>query len=809
MSSEKSPTPVTIALLGNPNTGKSTLFTALVGGHQRVGNYPGVTVEKKSGSFFYAGRRFEVVDLPGLYSLSPQSRDEVVAVEVLLGRSPGTPAPDGVILIVDATNLERNLYLVSQVLEFGLPTVVALNKIDLAQRQGIQMDLPALERRLGVRVVPTQAHRREGIKELQAALAQAIAQGPRSFPSPLPEAFVEQVRQLGEEWKGLGFPSPFIARLLLDATGYLQKTFLAGPKTEQAERLERAKTRLAELGILVPDIEATARYQWIEQILQGIVSRPEKEPVSITDRLDWFLTHRVWGLAVFVVVMAVVFQAVFAWAEPLMAWIDAAVVWATERVQAGLPPGPLRSLLVEGVLAGLGSVFIFLPQILILFLFIGILEDCGYMARAAYLMDRWMVRVGLSGKAFIPLLSSFACAVPGIMATRVIEEERARMTTILVAPLMTCSARLPVYAMLIGAFVPQRSYLGGLVHLHGLVLGAMYLLGILAAVGVAWVLKRLLFTGPLPPFVMELPNYQWPSLRTVFYRVVERGWVFLRFAGTIILAVSVVVWAALYYPHPSEEVERPFITQVQELGYRLQRWFQQQEVRNYPINLGALASQLSSAEPPLEALLQQTADQIRFFLEHSSDRPEESGSSCSGPSARALTPSEPQLVVQKEGKRLLREVEQLQAAITGAYQRQSLLGRLGRVLEPIFLPLGWDWRIGMAVIASFSAREVVVATLGVIFNGGPMDSDNSEAMTQLHDRLSAATWEDTDEKLFNLPVALGMMVFYTLSAQCVATLIAIWQETRKWQWSLFVFVYMTTLAYLGNLLTYQLARLFS
>ncbi len=804
MGPEKSTSPLIILLLGNPNTGKSTLFTALVGVHQRVGNYPGVTVEKKTGSFLYQGQRFEVVDLPGLYSLSPRSRDEALAVEVLLGRSPGTPAPDGLILIVDATNLERNLYLVSQVLEFGLPTVVALNMFDLAQRRGIRIDIAELERRLGVPVVATQAHRRRGIQQLQAALARSIAQGTRPAVSPLPEQFWQEVDHLAQAWPHRQLPRPLLARLLLDPSGYLEKLFLPDLSTSEAAQLAQTKARLAQAGIGLPEIEPTARYQWIEKTLHGLVHRPLQEAPRPTERIDRLLTHPVWGLVVFAGLMFLVFQAVFTWAEPPMRWIDAAVQWLSTLVERSLHPGPFRSLLVEGVLAGVGSVLSFLPPILVLFLFIGLLEDSGYMARAAYLMDRWMVRVGLSGKSFIPLLSSFACGVPGIMATRVIDEERARLITILIAPLMTCSARLPVYAMLIGAFVPERTYLGGLVHLQGLVLAAMYLLGILTAVAVAWLLKRVWFTGPIPSFVMELPSYKWPSLRTVVYRVLQRGWVFVRYAGTVILAVSILVWAALYYPR-SHEVEQAFVHQAHQLGRQLQSWLAQwpagwtAEAECDKTVLTELANRLVAVQPPLEFLLDQTQFQLQQSIQKWLPSPPESS-----PIVQSATPS-PHLAWQSSLQDLLQQVETLRTELTGAYQRQSLFGRLGRVLEPVVRPLGWDWRIGMAVLASFPAREVVVATLGVIFQAGPVDPENPEQITQLHQRLQAATWEGSQEKLFNLPVALGMMVFYTLCAQCAATLVTIRQETHSWRWPIFVFAYMTALAYLGALLTYQLA----
>ena len=377
----------------------------------------------------------------------------------------------------------------------------------------------------------------------------------------------------------------------------------------------------------------------------------------------------------------------------------------------------------------------FLPQILILFVFIAVLEDCGYMARAAYLMDKIMVRVGLSGRSFIPMLSSFACAVPGIMATRVIENERDRLTTILVAPLMTCSARLPIYTLLIAAFIPAATYRG--LVLQGLTMVGLYALGIATAVVAALVLKKTILRGVTPPFLMELPSYKWPSPRTVAYRVVQRGWVFVRCAGTLILAVSIVVWAALYYPHNADEVEAPFRARQQQLQAQL--------------------AEIRVGDPGWE------------------DRCEESA--------------------------------QLDREIAGAYQRQSLLGTMGHVVEPVVKPLGWDWRIGCAVVASLPAREIVVATLAVIYDvGDELDLDSAEGSSRLQARLHEATWDGTDppRKVFSLPVAFSIMVFFALCAQCAATLAVIRRETNSWRWPAFAFGYMTVLAYLGALATYQI-----
>ncbi len=767
--------PQCIALVGNPNTGKSTLFTGLVGIHQRVANYPGVTVEKKTGDLHYAGHHFTFIDLPGLYSLSARSRDEMVAVDVLLGRMEDCPPVEGVVCIVDASNLPRHLYLVSQVLELGLPTVLALNMMDVAAAQGVCIDVARLERQLGIPVIPMQANRGIGIDELKAALVRVCNQSVAARGTVFPQEFEAEVdglaqflastcagqglkrRRFRRRYRGgagglftsvwschegpagrnapEGLPRLLVQRLLLDTSGYLQRMVLPDSDGRFEEEIRAARRRLAALGYEVPGVETAARYQWVQGVLEGVTQRPVQYKTTLTDRVDRVLTHRLWGTIIFAVVMLALFQSVFVWAEPLMNAIDVGMGLLADLVRTQMAPGALQSLLADGVIGGVGGVLTFLPQILVLFLFLGILEDCGYMARAAYLMDPLMVRVGLSGKSFIPLLSSFACAIPGIMATRVIENERDRLTTILVAPLMTCSARLPVYALLIAAFVPPMSFLGGWVQLRGLTLAALYVLGIGVAIGVARVLKHTLLRGRTPPFVMELPSYKWPSPRTVGLRVLERALAFVRFAGTLILAVSIIVWAAMYYPHDPRSIAPESLAEQARLQ-------------------AALAA-LPKQAPERETLASRLAE--------------------------------------------------VEASITAQYQRHSYLGRFGRLIEPVFRPLGWDWRIGSAVIASFPAREVVVATMGVIFNAGQgTDSGDAEAETLFQARLREATWDGTHRPLFTLPVALSIMVFYALCAQCAATLAVIRHETNSWRWPAFTFAYMTTLAYLGALTTYQI-----
>ncbi|MEI8374034.1 MAG: ferrous iron transport protein B [Planctomycetota bacterium] len=758
---------LTVALIGNPNTGKSTLFGAMVGIHQHVGNYPGVTVEKKTGHMEHEGRRFQLIDLPGLYSLAARSRDEMVAVEVLLQRRSDIGNVDVVLCIVDGSNLERHLYLVSQVLELGLPTVVAVNMLDVAASRGIKLELRHLQRRLGIAVVPIQANRGQGLAELKAALIEAAGHGPRADASLFPDGFEKEVRELqfllatqdchvatrerrseklpsstgggsgpfplAEESARL-FPPALVRRLLLDTSGYFQNTFLPNADEPFLDLLRSARQRVEAGGCPIPAVETTVRYAWARSMLQGVVSSPKTFAVTATDRIDRVLTHRVWGLIVFVVVMLMVFQSVFVWARPLMDTIGAGFDWLGGSVEALMPEGALRSLLAVGLIGGVGGVVQFLPQILILFTFIALLEDCGYMARAAFLMDRVMVRAGLSGRSFIPMLSSFACAVPGIMAARVIDNERDRLTTILVAPLLTCSARLPVYALLIAAFVPRTMYLGGMVGLQGLTLASLYVLGIVAAVLVALVLKRTILRGATPPFVMEMPSYKWPSPRTVVMRVFERAWVFLRTAGSLIMAISIVVWAAAYYPHNPRVV--------------------QQEVQQ---------------KEKLEAEMKSTPE----------DSPH-----------------------RAENQKILTELDN---QIAAKYQQHSLLGVMGKTIEPVVRPLGWDWRIGCAVIASFPAREVVVATLGVVYGlGRKFDAKSDEGSGVLGSRLQQAVWDGTDRPVFTLPVALSLMVFFALCAQCAATLAVIRRETNSWRWPVFAFTYMTGLAYIGALVTYQL-----
>lgn len=728
-------------MLGNPNTGKSTLFNALTGLKVRTGNYPGVTVERRIGRTSHAGHRLDLIDLPGVYSLSPQARDELVAVEVALGMLPSEPHPDVVLCIANSENLERNLFLVSQALDLGLPVVLSLNMWDSAEARGIEIDHESLAKTLGIRVIPTEAHRRRGVDEIRQALVDAASDSPHASPAPLPAPFYEEVDRLEQETSEAGqtLPRFFLERALLDIDGQVESDFVQRLGDDWKQRLVEARTRLGESGEPVERLESRDRYRWIREKCLPHVASPLGRQTTWTDRLDKYLTHRVFGFVVFLLVMFIVFQALFRWAGPMMDGMEAIQTMASGAVESVLPPGAFRSMLTDGVIAGAGTILIFLPQIALLFLFIAILEDCGYMPRVAFMMDRMMSGIGLNGKSFIPLMSSFACAIPGIMAARVIENPRDRLVTILVAPLMSCSARLPVYLLLIGAFIPATSILGGTVSLRGLVLFGMSSIGAVIAIPIAWVLRRFLLPGDNTPFVLELPEYKIPSMSVVFNRVVDRVRAFIVRAGTLILAASILIWVAGYFPGDRSELTR-------------------------------LQTEIGALELKIDEL----------------------DTSTDNPTADTLEEQREQLISEanRESSRLL---------------ESSLLGRLGHMIEPAVRPLGWDWRIGIGAIASFPAREVIISTMGTIYSlGGEVDEEDEGLIST----MQQSTWPD-GRPVYNIPVALSIMVFFALCAQCVSTLLIMRRETNSWRWPVFCFAYMTGLAYVGALLTYQVGMLFS
>ncbi len=712
----------TVAVVGNPNTGKTTLFNALTGLSQHTGNYPGVTVESALGEFTSDGQHFLAIDLPGTYSLAPRAPDEMIAVSVLLGLGENVTAPDVVLCVLDATHLDRNLYLLTQVLEVGRPVVVALTMTDIAGKQGIVLDVPALARQLGVPVIPVHAAKRLGLPELKQAVGRAsrIAFVPNQ-PIRLPAAFVTEVEQLCAlfaKHSQHDTPSRFlIERLLIDAGGSVEQLLVQDLGETILPQVTTARARLATGGVSPQQLETDTRYRWISQVIAAPGRQTLVATYTWSDRIDAVVTHKVWGLSIFLLTMAILFQAIFSWSAPLMGGIEtifgALGVW----ISGFVTEGPLQSLLVDGIVGGVGAVVVFVPQIALLFGLIAVLEDSGYMARAAFLMDRVMASFGLSGRSFIPLLSSFACAVPGIMSTRSIDNRRDRIATILIAPLMSCSARLPVYVLFISAFIPAQT-VGGVFGLQGTLLFAMYLLGLVFAPPIAFLLKRTMLKGESVPFLLELPPFQVPAWRVVLFRMYDRSWAFIKRAGTIILATTILIWALSYYPDQPQLAEE-------------------------------FAARRASAAPEALASL---------------------------------------------------DTEEAGARLRGSY-----LGQAGQAIEPLVQPLGWDWKIGMATLASFPAREVIIAALGTIYNLG---NEQDEESVQLRDAMRAERWPD-GRVVYTPVVAVSVMVFFALCCQCGATLATIKRETGSWGYAAFTFIYMTSLAYVGALFVYQVgSRLF-
>lgn len=702
-----------IAVVGNPNSGKSTLFNRLTGMRQRTGNYPGVTVEKHTGIAKFGERSVELIDLPGMFALSTRSLEERIAADVILGRIQDLERPAGILAVVDATHLYQGLYLVQQLLALEVPVLVALTMTDAAQASGIRIDVGRLSEHLGgARICPVVATTGQGVNALLQELAQL-----EDSEKPVPPDFWPDLNQAADELTSTAQEEVLrfeVERALIDTDSELATEISLRLGDDGTRRLQNCRQQL--FGDEPPlAAEARRRYAWVREVLDDVqVSAPAV--ATLGSRVAQFMNQPLPGTIGLFVVMAIVFQAVFAWATPLMDAIDGGAALLGSAIHANFGDGAFASFLADGVVAGVGAVIVFLPQILILFLFIIFLEDSGYLARAAYLMDRLMRSVGLSGQSIIPMISSFACAVPSIMATRVIPNRRDRIATILAAPFMTCSARLPVYALLIAAFVPTRDV--GFLNLQGIVLFGLYMLGIVAGLLTALLLRKTALHGPKPGFALMLPEFRRPNIRTVLIQLYGRVRVFLKRAGTVIFAVAVVVWALAYYPR-SEEVSELYTEQGAMLSNRL------------------------------------------------------------------------------AGEELDAALEQLDNQRAAAQMEQSFLGRAGKTIEPIFRPLGWDWKVSAAVIASFPAREVVIAVLGTVYAVG----DEADEAT-LSERLLSAKHPD-GSSVYTLPMVIGLMIFYAFCLQCAATIAVIRRETNGWGWPLFAWAYMTALGYLGAVIAFQ------
>jgi ferrous iron transport protein B len=649
-----------VALVGNPNTGKTTLFNRLTGLRAKTANFPGTTLERRVGSLVLGGRRIDVEDLPGLYGLAAGSPEERVSRDALLGTE-SRPRASAALVVVDQTSLARNLYLVSQVRQLGLPVVVALNMSDIAASEGLRVDVAVLSRELGAPVVATSARTGEGLGRLLAELERVLA-----FPGSAP-------------------PLPGTLALCSGCTGCRH---------------------------------SSARFDWAEDLAARTSRGGARTSARRTAAIDRALTHPAAGLVFFALVMAALFVALFSLAEPPMSMIESGVAWLGAAAGASLPDGAARSFLVDGVIAGVGGVLVFLPQIAILFFLLSLLEDSGYLARAAFVMDRLMGKVGLPGKAFVPMLSAHACAVPALMSTRVIEGRRDRLVTILVLPLLTCSARLPVYAMVAALLFAGRPLLGGAMF------AAAYALGIVAALGMAWLLKRSVLRGPTRPLLLELPGYKLPSLRNAALAAADRGLVFLRKAGGVILLLSIGMWALSTYPALSDEA-------------------------------------LAQLTPPATMAERRALEQAAA-----------AGDAEAASRARALA---------------------------GALRLEhSLAGRLGKLIEPVFRPLGFDWRIDIGVLSSFAARETLVSTLSVVFAVG----EEHAAPAGLRQALRAQRRPD-GTPLFDLATGCSLLVFFALAMQCLATLAVTRRETGSWRIAAAQFAYMTVVAYGAAFVTHR------
>ncbi len=707
-----------IALIGNPNTGKTSLFNILTGMRQRVGNYSGVTVEEKTGTWqLPLGQEVELIDLPGTYSLSANSLDERVAVDVITGHGMGGTAPDLLIVVVDVENLRRNLFLASQASELGVPMVIALNCWDVAEKKGLQIDSKLLEQRLGVPVVPTIAKRKSGTIELAKAAEHALESRPILIRPKWPEPVVKAIQTLHEELvtqRGESLIDGELQRLLFDRKSSVKER-LKTPASEHEPIIEAAREQLYKDGFQPDAAESTLRFRFLNPLLNDVLERQAAmKRRSKSESIDQLLLHKFWGLLVFMGMMYVVFQSVYTWAGPVMDLIEGAVGWVQGIASDALVSTPmLQSLIADGIIGGVGAFLVFLPQILVLFFFISLLEASGYMARAAFLMDKLFQWCGLNGKSFVPLLTSFACAIPGIMATRTINDTKARLITILVAPLMSCSARLPVYLLLIGAFIEPKYG----PNVAGATLFAMHFIGALVAAPFAWALNKTVNKGRKPtPFVMELPHYRVPQVKLTLHRMYESGKEFVVRAGTVIFAMTIIIWALLYFPRPT-----------------------------------GFSKDIAEQNPGL-------SDTV------------------------------------------------LQQKIDAAYLEQSYMGRFGKFVQPVFAPAGYDWKITVGVLASFPAREIIISTLGITYAlGGEVDEESDD----LRSTLSNAKWENgprAGEPVFNIPVALSIMVFFALCMQCGATIAVIAKEL-SWWWAAGSFAALTSVAWIAAVLVYQIGML--
>lgn len=700
--------PFTIALVGNPNSGKSSLFNALTGLNQKVGNFAGVTVDKKTGvSRIGENLSVHVLDLPGTYSLYPKSADEQVTYEVLLNRD-NPDRPDLIIVIADASNLKRNLLFCSQIMDLRIPVVIALTMNDIARRKGITIDTEGLERLMGVPVVAINPRKNKGISQLKKTIAEAK----QAAHVPLHD-FID-IKQLTGDWiteitELCKLPGNYSA--LHVACNYLELSYLnAAQRIRTAALLDEANFHKAK----VQAEEVMQRYKKIGTIMQQcVVEESPLKKTIVSERIDKVLLHPLWGNVILLVVLFLLFQSIFWLAEYPMTWVELGFAWASEGLSNILPDNMFRDLLINGVLAGISGIAVFIPQIMILFGFITILEDSGYMARISFLTDRLMRSVGLNGRSVMPLISGMACAVPAIMATRTIQNRKERLITIMVTPLMSCSARLPVYTILIGLVIPDKSL--GIFNLQGLVLMGLYLLGFFMALIVARVLNFIVKVKDKTFFLMELPVYRAPRWKNVGITMVEKAKIFVTDAGKVILAISLLLWVLASF----------------------------------------------------------------------------------GPTNRMAAVDKKYAALKQEQPHNLQEIE---SEYRSEKLENSFAGIMGKAFEPVIRPLGYDWKIGIALITSFAAREVFVGTMATLYSVG----EDAQELTLREKMRNARRIDGTP--VYTLATGLSLLVFYVFAMQCMSTMVIVRRETKSWLYPLLQFAYMFGIAYLSALVIFQTLR---
>lgn len=695
---------INVALIGNPNTGKTSVFNRLTGLNQKVGNYPGITVEKKQGICkLPRGVKAHILDLPGTYSLNASSLDENVVIELLLNKN-DKDFPDVAIVVTDIENLKRNLLLFTQIKDLGIPTILAVNMADRMKRKAISLDVEQLEERLETKIALISSRKNEGFEALKELITNhnQISTKPCLNASVIAPDYFERLRK--------AFPKQDLYKLWLVITqdvnfGKLDRNELKGVASFQTESVSNLK-RLQQK-------ETIARYQFINGVLKETLHIDTENAKDLRSRLDRILMHKVWGYVIFFGILLLIFQAIFDWSSYPMDFIDSTFASLSEWLKVTLPPGSASNLLSEGIVPGLGGIVIFIPQIAFLFLFISILEESGYMSRVVFLMDRVMRRFGLSGKSVVPLVSGTACAIPAIMATRNIENWKERLITILVTPFTTCSARLPVYLIIIALVIPEQRVLG-IFTLQGLTLMFMYLLGFGAAIFSAWILNKVLKIRSKTFFVIEMPNYKLPLFKNVVITVVEKTKSFVLGAGKIILAISIVLWVLASYGPGDFNNAEAIVTQ---------------ENAGQNISEEALETKIAS-----------------YKLEH------------------------------------------------------SYIGITGKFIEPAVRPLGYDWKIGIAIVSSFAAREVFVGTLATIYSVG------SEEEETIKNRMAAEVNPVLGTPLFNFASGVSLLLFYAFAMQCMSTLAIVKRETNSWKWPMWQLFAMSAIAYVVALAAYQFLK---